>query len=211
MINDVDLLRRYADKGSEEAFAQLVRRNLDLVYATALRHLGDRHRAEEVAQLVFIDFARKARSLRSHPAPVSWLYTSTRFAALKLRRTEQRRQAREQEAHTMQQMLSPEPAPDWERLRPILDDVLQSLGERDREIVLLRYFRGLAFADLARALQLNEGAARMRVDRALDRMSRLLAQRGIHGRMHIGDERFIKQAKGNATKQMLQIEYSFKT
>lgn len=180
MSQDADLLRRYADEGAEDAFGELVRRNLDLVYATALRHLGDPHRAEDVAQLVFIDFARKARSLRAHPAPVSWLYTSTRFAALKLRRTEQRRQAREQEAHTMQEMLSPEPAPDWERLRPILDEVLHALGERDREIVLLRYFRGLPFADLARAMQLNEGAARMRVDRALDKMNGLLAQRGIH-------------------------------
>lgn len=179
MTDDAELLRRYADEGAEAAFAELVRRNLDLVFATALRHLGDAHRAQDIAQLVFIDLARKAATLRTHPALVSWLYTSTRFAALKLRRTEQRRHAREQEAHTMHDMLSPERPPDWEQLRPILDEVLQALGERDREIVLLRYFRGLPFSELARALQLNEGAARMRVDRALDKLSGLLAQRGI--------------------------------
>lgn len=179
MTDDADLLRRYADEGAEEAFAELVRRNLDLVFATAQRHLGDAHRAQDVAQLVFIDLARKAAALRSHPALVSWLYTSTRFAALKLRRTEQRRQAREQEAHTMHDMLSPERPLEWERLRPLLDEVLQALGERDREILLLRYFRGLPFSELARTLQLNEGTARMRVDRALDKLSGLLAQRGI--------------------------------
>ena len=179
MVNDAELLHRYADDGSEAAFAELVRRNLDLVYSAALRHVGDGHRAEDVAQSVFIDLARKAPSLRRHPALVSWLYTSTRYAALKTLRSEQRRHAREQEAHTMQHMLSSDPAPDWDRLRPILDDVMHELGERDREIVLLRYFRGLPFADLAATLRLNEGAVRMRVDRALDKMNGLLARRGI--------------------------------
>ncbi|MES2697526.1 MAG: sigma-70 family RNA polymerase sigma factor [Verrucomicrobiota bacterium] len=179
MTNDAELLRRYAEEGVEEAFAEVVRRNLDLVYATALRCVRDGHRAEDVAQSVFIDLARKARALRTHPALVSWLYTSTRYAALKTLRAEQRRQAREQEAHLMHEMLSPEAAPEWERLRPILDDILHELGERDREVVLLRYFRGLPFAELARTLKLNEGTARMRVERALDRMSGLLARRGI--------------------------------
>src|SRR5688500_2234613 len=178
-MTDAELLRRYADDGAEEAFAELVRRNLDLVYAAALRCIGDGHRAQDVAQSVFTDLARKARTLRTHPALASWLYTSTRYSALKILRSEQRRQVREQEAHLMQEILSSELAPDWERLRPMLDDMLLELDERDREVVVLRYFRGLPFTELARTLQLQEGTARMRVGRALNRMSGLLARRGI--------------------------------
>lgn len=179
MTDDNDLLREYVDKGAEDAFGTLVRRNLDLVYATALRIVGEAGRAEDVAQLVFVALARKARELRDHPALVSWLFTSARYAALKSLRTERRRRAREQEAHTMQQLLSPESPPDWEQLRPLLDDVLHELSEADREAVLLRFFRGAAFAELAAVLRINEGAARMRVERALDRMNRRLAKRGI--------------------------------
>lgn len=177
MDDDVALLRRYAQEGADEAFAELVRRNADLVYATALRLLSDPHRAEDIVQAVFIDVARKARVLHRHPAFVSWLYTSTRYAALNARRAETRRRAREQEAFAMQP--AEDPVIDWPRLRPLIDDVLTGLAERDREIVLLRYFRGLPFADVARALGINEGAARMRLDRALDRLSALLASRGI--------------------------------
>src|SRR5258705_3286557 len=100
MIDDAELLRQYAEGGSDAAFAELVRRNLDLVYIAALRLVGDEHRAKDVAQSVFIDLARKAGALRRHPALVSWLYTSTRYAALKTLRSEQRRQVREQEAQT---------------------------------------------------------------------------------------------------------------
>lgn len=179
MIDDANLLRQYAATGAEDAFATLVQQNVGLVYATALRIVGDRGRAEDVAQSVFVALSRKAGGLCDHPALVSWLYTSARYAALKSLRTERRRQAREQEAHTMQQLLASEPPPNWEQLRPLLDDILHELSEADREAVLLRFFRGASFAELAAVLRVNEGAARMRVERALDRMNRLFAQRGI--------------------------------
>lgn len=178
MIDEAELLRRYAEEGSEASFAELVRRNLDIMYGVALRHVGDGHRAQDIVQSVFIDLARKARSLHRHPALLSWLFTSTRFAARKSIRSEMRRQIHEREALAME--LSNDHAPDWEHLRPLLDEALDTLGERDREIVLLRYFRGLSFADVAASLRVNEGAARMRIDRALDRLNRILATRGIN-------------------------------
>ncbi len=178
MIDDTELLRRYVEEGADAAFAEVVRRNIDLVYATALRVVGDSHRAQDIVQSVFIDVARKARTLGRHPAFVSWLYTSTRYAALKAMRGELRRQSREQQAYAMQP--ADEPQIDWERLRPMIDEVLEALGERDREVVLLRYFRGLSFAEIATTLQVADGAARMRLDRALDRMNRLLTRRGVH-------------------------------
>ena len=45
MANDLELLQRYVDDRSEAAFAELVRRNVDLVYCTALRHVSDLRRA----------------------------------------------------------------------------------------------------------------------------------------------------------------------
>ncbi len=71
------------------------------------------------------------------------------------------------------------PAADWERLRPVIDEALHSLDERDREAVLLRFFEGRAFAEVGQNLRLSEEAARKRVERALEKMQAALAQRGV--------------------------------
>ena len=71
------LLRDYTDRGSEEAFRELVTRYIDLVYSAALRRLGgDTHLAEDIVQTVFTVLARKARSLRGEPAVFPPLYGS---------------------------------------------------------------------------------------------------------------------------------------
>jgi len=187
MSDDAELLRRYAGNRDEDAFAELVHRHLGLVYHAALRQCGgDAHRAEDVAQMVFTDLARKAAKLARRPVLAGWLYTSTRYAAGQAVRTEARRQAREQEVHAMNEIFSQtnanspaEPAAEWERLRPVIDDALHALGDRDREAVLLRFFEGRGFAEVGAILALSEDAARMRVDRALEKLRASLVRRGI--------------------------------
>jgi RNA polymerase sigma factor (sigma-70 family) len=181
MSEDAELLRRYATEQSEAAFAELIRRHVDLVYSAALRLVnGDAHRAEDITQQVFTEFARHARKLVRHPAPIGWLYTTTRWIALRAIRTEQRRALREREAHTMNELLRrPEPETDWHRLGPVLEDAMHELGENDRHAVLLRFFQNKNLKEVGAALGLNENAARMRVDRALDKLRVHLERRGV--------------------------------
>jgi DNA-directed RNA polymerase specialized sigma24 family protein len=102
MLDDRQLLRRYATDGSEAAFGELVGRHLNLVYSAALRRTGgDIHLAQDVAQLVFTDLARKARALPADAVLAGWLHRATHYAAAQLLRTERRRVAREQEAVAM--------------------------------------------------------------------------------------------------------------
>jgi len=184
MSTDAELLRRYVEERSEAAFAELVRLHLNLVYFAALRQVGgDTHRAQDVAQTVFTDLARKARELTGRATLTGWLHTSTRFAASKQRRADFTRQQREQEAATMNAFLpNPDPAPaaEWERLRPLIDDAIHELDERDREAVLLRYFENRPFAEIGATLRLSDDAARMRVDRALEKLRAALARRGVN-------------------------------
>jgi RNA polymerase sigma factor (sigma-70 family) len=179
-MDDSELLRQYVQGGSEAAFTELVNRHLDVVFSAACRQVGDVHRARDVAQGVFTDLARKAPGLLGHTALVGWLYTSTHFAAAKVRRNEQRRAEREQEAHAMNELLSsPEDQADWERLRPVIDEAMHELKPRDRAAVLLRFFEQRTFAEVGRHLGLGENAARMSVERALEKLGGLLARRGI--------------------------------
>src|SRR6185295_15576629 len=124
--DDTDLLRRYAEEKSEAAFAELVQRHVNVVYACALRRVGgDAHLAEDVTQVVFTGLARDAASLCRRPVLIGWLFTATRFASAQVVRTERRRHAREHEAHLMDELTSdPRTNAEWERLRPVLDEAL---------------------------------------------------------------------------------------
>lgn len=181
IADDTELLRRYAAHRDEAAFAALVERYLKLVYFAALRQVGgDAHRAEDVTQTVFTLLARKAPALTQHQTLAGWLHTTTRFAASQAMRAERRRLAREQEAHTMHETTSdPTANVEWDRLRPAIDEALNELSEADREAVLLRFFADQPLAEVGRALNVSENAARMRVDRALDKLHALLARRGM--------------------------------
>ena len=68
---------------------------------------------------------------------------------------------------------------EWSRLRPVLDEGMDELGEREREAVLLRFFEGRAFAEIGATLRVSEDAARMRVERALEKLRAVLARRGV--------------------------------
>jgi RNA polymerase sigma factor (sigma-70 family) len=181
MTEDAELLSQYAAERSEAAFAELTRRHVDLVYSAALRLVnGDVQSAQDVAQQVFTEVARQAKRLARHPALVGWLYTTTRLMALRMNRTEQRRQAREQEANTMNELLHDDTPPaDWSQLSPVIEDVLHELSDQDRHAILLRFFQNKTLNEVGAGLNLTENAARMRVDRALEKLRGKLARRGI--------------------------------
>lgn len=181
MNDDAALLRRYAEEGHEPAFTELVRRHVDLVYGAALRRTGgDAHRAAEVAQHVFTTLARDARKLVRHPQLAAWLHTATRNAALNLMISEQRRQARETAALALESVGGGgATGPAWEQLQPLLDAAIDELPETDRAAVVLRFLERRPFAEIGAALRVSEDAARVRTDRALDKLRAILGRRGI--------------------------------
>ena len=178
MNDDASLLRSYADQGSEAAFAELVRRHLDLVYGAALRRTGgDSHGAADVAQQVFTNLARNARRLSGHTVISAWLHTATRNAALNLMISDQRRKVREAAALALH--ATDESGLRWEQLRPLLDEAIDELPDMDRSVVVLRFLEQRAFADVGATLRLSEDTARKRVDRALDKLRTTLERRGV--------------------------------
>ncbi|MBL9175772.1 MAG: sigma-70 family RNA polymerase sigma factor [Verrucomicrobiales bacterium] len=178
---ETELLELYASGRSEDAFAELVRRQVDLVYSAALRQVGgDAAAAGDVTQAVFVELARKARSLMRHPALNGWLYTTARRIALRHVRTEFRRRNREQEAQEMEfREAETGNEVEWVRILPVLDEAMHELSETDRHAVLLRHFERRPLAEVGARLGLGENAARMRVERSLNKLRRHLARRGV--------------------------------
>jgi len=181
MADDAELLRRYALNRSQDAFAELVSRHLDFVYAVAYRRVGgDAQLAQEVSQSVFLALAAKAAALADRPVLTGWLHTAARFEAIQSVRREQRRLQREQTAHSMLELNRDSAfADDWHRLRPVIDDAIGELNDRDREAVLMRFFEERPFSEIGARLRITEDGARLRLDRALDKLSVLLAKRGV--------------------------------
>jgi RNA polymerase sigma factor (sigma-70 family) len=178
---DAQLLREYARQGSEAAFGEIVARYTDLIYSVVLRQAGSVDLAEEVAQSVFTDLARQAPSLAGkldeNGAIVGWLYRSSRYALSKRLRTEHRRHTRESQA--MQDFDPASTSPDWERVRPVLDEALADLSEEDRQAMLLRFFQNRGFQAIGAALGISDDAAQKRVGRALEKLRAYLARHGI--------------------------------
>lgn len=181
MHDDSALLRQYALGNSQEAFAEFVRHHVDAVYSAALRRVGgDTHLAEDVTQQVFAAAARKSQALSRHPVLSAWLHQATRNEAANSVRAERRRKAREQEAVAMEQN-SPEPVHDteWSQVAPALDEAIDRLAASDRAAIVLRFFERRSFPEMAAELSISQDAARMRVERALERLRARLSQSGI--------------------------------
>lgn len=187
-MTDHELLQQYVQHQSEEAFADLVQRHASMVYASAMRQLGNPHLAEEVTQAVFILLARKAPTLKPGVILGGWLFRAAQFAVNDLRKSEFRRQRRETLVYEMNnEEPSPLPpresSPEWEQVAPVLDTCLHRLGETDRHAILLRYFENKSLAEVGASLGIAEDAARKRVRRALDKLQVLLKKHGtaVHG------------------------------
>ena len=178
-VPDAELLEQFARNGSEVAFAALVERHLALVHSVALRHTTRPHQAQDITQAVFIILARKAGTLSRKTVLSGWLYHTARLTAANFRQAEMRRIRREQEAF-MQSTLQ-ESANDtaWREMSPQLDEAMAKLGMTERDALVLRYFQNKSMAEVGQSLGLQENAAQKRVGRALEKLRKFFAKRGV--------------------------------
>src|SRR5277367_640003 len=181
MNDDLNLLLEYARNNSEEAFAALVVRHVNLVYSVALRSVRDVHLAEEITQAVFIILARKADSIGDKTILPGWLCRTARYASANALTIQRRRQHREQEAYMQSILNEAEPMHEetWNQIAPLLDGAMEKLGQKDHDALVLRFFENKTFAEVGATLGASEDAAKMRVNRALEKLRKFFTKRGV--------------------------------
>ena len=174
------LLAEYAESGSEEAFRELVAAYIGFVHGTALRLVnGNRPLAEDIAQTVFTDLARRAKTLSREVMVGGWLHRRTCYAAATAMRSERRRLIREQEAMNMNALHSEEADASLAQMAPVLDEAINQLAKKDHDAIMLRFFERMNIRSLGEAMGTTEAAAQKRVERALEKLRGLLARRGV--------------------------------
>ncbi|TAL03468.1 MAG: sigma-70 family RNA polymerase sigma factor [Verrucomicrobia bacterium] len=178
--SDFEWLQQFARAGNQNAFRDLVRRHIDLVFATAMRKVGDAGGAQEISQNVFTALARKAWRFAPDDSLPAWLHKTALLESKSWLRGELRRRRREQTAAELgTTMKTPEDQPAFNALVPLLDEALLSLRESDRTALLLRYYESRSLRDVGASLGVNDDTAQKRVATALEKLSQFFKRRGF--------------------------------
>lgn len=176
-ISDHQLLQKHLHNPSGPALAELVSRHLPLIHSVARRITANDEAARDISQIVFLRLVKKASKLPKSLPFTAWCHRETHSASVDYVRAEVRRQKREKTAAELDAMkTSSEP---WNQLTPEIDGAIDELCESDRALVLLRFYQNKTFPEIASELDINNDAARMRTNRALEKLRLILSKRGI--------------------------------
>ena len=177
--SDFQWLQQFSRAGNQNAFRDLVRRHIDLVFATAMHKVGDAGGAEEISQNVFGALARKAWQFAPDDSLPAWLHKTTLLESKSWLRGELRRRRREEAAAELgTTMKTPDDQPAFNALVPLLDDALLSLREKDRTALLLRFYEKQSLREVGAAMNVGEDAAQKRVQSALENLSQFFQRHG---------------------------------
>ena len=177
---DFELLQRFTRHGEQSAFADVVRRHLDLVFATALRKVEDSGAAQEVAQNVFTALARKAWRFAPDDSLAAWLHKAALLESKSWLRGELGRRRREQTAAELgTTMNTPENQPAFHAVVSLLDEALLSLREKDRTALLLRFYESQSLREVGATFGVSEDTAQKRVQSSLEKLAEFFKRRGF--------------------------------
>lgn len=170
-LPDELLVERFVKHRSDEAFRAITERYSGLVFGVCRRRLGRTDLAEDASQTVFVIFSKKAPNLVGKGSIAGWLYSCAVNVSKSSLRAEAVRASYERKAV--------DNAVGKEALGPVLDGALSKLNGSDRDALILRYFQGYSLKEVGSSLKIGEDAARMRINRALERLRDQLANCGL--------------------------------
>ena len=168
--------------GDEQALGALYDRWQPVVYALAVRILGDRDDAEDVVEDTFCQIWRQAATYETSRGTVAtWILTVARSRALDRRRSTQRRRTESLDDRDATRPTADRTAPDplalaeTAQIRQVVNAALAELPPEQREVVELAYFGGLSQTEIAEKTSVPLGTIKTRVRLAMQKLRDKLA------------------------------------
>lgn len=170
--------------GDPAAMRPIVAATFPRLLGFARLFVASREVAEEVAQEAYVALWQQRAQITGAESIRPWLFT---FAKRRAIRVSSRRAATNEVAFDADALEHVAPAVDGTQRRGLLDaqarraleEAINALGPRDRELVSLRYFAGLQHKELADALSMPIGSVGVTLGRALEKLRQHLEGRGL--------------------------------
>jgi len=173
-MHDEALMIRWNRRGDSDAFRTIIQRYGNMVFATALRVLGNPADAEDVAQDCFEKLARSPKTPRGYLGP--WLHRMAVNRALDRVRSESARKRRE----TVYERNKPSTTElEWDDIYPLVDEAIDRLPEKLRRALVAHYLEGLTHDAIAQRESVTRAAITQRIQRALEQMRTSLQRKGV--------------------------------
>jgi RNA polymerase sigma-70 factor (ECF subfamily) len=180
-LTDHELVAR-CQAGSDDAFAELVGRYRTRVFGLILRTVGDRSRAEDLAQDVFLRVHRGLPYFRGQARLSTWIYRIVVNLCLQEKQRPVRIEVPADEAgddeHAPRQLATTDRAFAGIELRDQLSKALAQLPPNYRLLIAAHYLEGVQYEDLAEALDLPLGTIKTQLHRARQQLRKLLETQG---------------------------------
>ena len=173
--------------GDANAFEELVLKYEKTVYNLALRMVGDRDDAFDMTQEAFIKAYGSLSSFRGDSKFSVWIYRITTNVCLDFLRSKSRKQqvsltVSDDDEDAQLDIPDPSSTPEQQLIKKIsmqsVEEGLKTLPDKQRQILVMRELGGMSYAEIGKALSLEEGTVKSRIFRARKRLCTFLLDSG---------------------------------
>ena len=167
----LDSLLERCRQGDELAWEALVRRFQGQVYALALHYVANAEEARDLAQEIFVRIYQRIHTFQGGERFVPWMIRIARNLCIdRIRWLKARRYGSEVPADQVLGLRAstPDPEQQWvaSSRKRLLYRALQTMGELNREIILLKDIQGLSLEEISTLLKVPVGTVKSRSNRA---------------------------------------------
>jgi RNA polymerase sigma-70 factor (ECF subfamily) len=175
-LTDGQLVTSYQDTQNSDAFAEIYDRYNQKVFAYSLKILADRDNAMDVTQDVFLKVSHNIEKLKDACTFVKWLFIIAHNLCIDLlkERSHGRCIGLENSEVLEAEIFNVEEALLKEKEIEYMEIVLDRMPEKDRVLVVEKYFQKMSILDLMEKYGISESAVKMRLSRSRDKLKEMM-------------------------------------
>jgi RNA polymerase sigma-70 factor (ECF subfamily) len=168
-----DRLIQRARSGDRTAFGGLVQRYQNRILKLAYDFLGDFEQAKDAAQEIFMKAFNKVHTFEARSSFPTWINKIAVNTCLDIQRQQKRRPIHEQLSKQSAEQTSPTQALES---RDLLETALKDLSEKQKTVLILRYFQGMTVLEISEILEIAENTVRIHIYRAMNKLRQKLRE-----------------------------------